>query len=301
VTNHLKTQSTEPGITRRQRPPAAFTLIELLVVIAIIAILAAMLLPALARAKISSNTAKSLSNLRQLGIGFTLYTGDNSETFPAGALYGNDNTQYTWDTAIHPYIGGTSLSKQTLDSGATDESLVSQTLRCPNDTTPNLYWTTGDPTVGRRTYAMNAIGPEDMATADWGDPLPKPVDGVGIYWDKIATTQSGAPGYKTSVVRSPSGTLNLVEDASGDNTVGNVWPSVCVAPSSTDSGQGWGDCYQYDRNDYVNQGSVLYKLQGYHFEYGFFDNHVAIFTMQQTVGSGTTNDPRGMWTLDPTD
>ena len=65
-----------------RRARTGFTLIELLVVIAIIAILAALLLPALARAKQKGQQSVCLSNLKQIGLAFTMYLNDHEDRFP---------------------------------------------------------------------------------------------------------------------------------------------------------------------------------------------------------------------------
>lgn len=293
---------------------AAFTLIELLVVIAIIAILAALLLPGLARAKAQSGKAKCASNLKQLGTAITLFASDNGEMFPPAGdqTLGKNGYQVTWDSYINFYISGGHLPQSDLEVGDMDPADMPPVLQCPLDTGPDTEWVAPG-SCGRRTYAMNGAGPiwgteYQIDVQSSGYALPPITQGVGVYWndDPNFNTIWNAPSYKTSVVVQPSGTILLAEEPCGNNVAENVWPCICLGPISN-AGSGNGEMGQIDLSDTNNQGQALYAIQGNNFNYLFHDNHVSPLNYNQTVGTGTnmvsfsTQGPKGMWTINPKD
>ena len=201
-----------------------FTLIELLVVIAIIAILAAMLLPALASAKEKANRTACLNNLRQWGIGDNMYLDENNQTLPLTKIatatlpvpgYNEDVPTWNdlayaqalnvgnsaWFNALPPFVNEKPLYAYTSGAGPQNYSEAKSIFHCP---TARVDRGLNPENRVIFQYGMNSKGHEingDGSTGGTLDPVRLPnvknVSAFVLFSDNRVSSQD-APAWDVS-------------------------------------------------------------------------------------------------------
>ncbi len=146
-TNFIPAASPLPGLRSRM----CFTLIELLIVIAIIAILAAMLLPMLNKARGKAQDIQCLTNLRQIGTYLNLYIAANNDLIPAASRNISPTLHGRWSDMLMPlYRPGIELKNDCTLEGPSSEKTAIGIFHCPRQSE------TFNPQERRTNYGINS-------------------------------------------------------------------------------------------------------------------------------------------------
>jgi prepilin-type N-terminal cleavage/methylation domain-containing protein len=233
-----------------------FTLIELLVVIAIIAILAAILFPVFAQAKLAAKKTASLSNIKQIELSSLMYSNDYDDVVP---LAYETNTYSTWSAGVQPYVKSWDLFFSPLGGPR-----VLAAFTGPNTT----VWQNWQYTVqyGYNASYMNRLSPAGGSCSGVGT---LNTDG-NAFGPPISSTSAAAPAETVEFVESG-------QDAPNDN-VGTlvVYPPGAQLANDVCTYGDWGansaEFYAYTGNTGVTQlgfvkprenGSVVAFMDGH--------------------------------------
>ncbi len=177
-----------------------FTLIELLVVIAIIAILAALLFPAISAAKNYAKRTTCLNNLKQINLGVRMYSDDSSDATPSNAAKTNSISLYSgYKNLTKSYVGlnGASSPRDAL-------------FACPADTFyPSFLLPNTNPPAGyvRQSLHDNSIFDYSSYAFNGGDNVSHTFGTT----NQFSVTQHGLTGMKLSSIRHPTRTVLVSE------------------------------------------------------------------------------------------
>ncbi len=256
----------------------AFTLIELLVVIAIIAILAAILFPVFAQAKLAAKKTVSISNLKQMGLGLKMYEPDYDDNVPQAQYCNvlNDGTSLiTWENEIYPYMksgGNTTDTTYGTGNGSIDR-----------DKSIGIWRDPGAPDDQSFAYGIHFHLAPDNWGATCASPgngsvqssvsetlLPHPADTIFVMtkgrtesdptsavsrwgWIYFISDEYGwSSGYQGQ-----GGTINgdQVTGGSDDNAIKN---GDCDGASAAGLGESWAGCGMLPRYRYTKTCPVAY-------------------------------------------